>query len=314
MRIAIDGHGGDLGNGMILEALRVLLDSNAEMCKEVEFTVFCRSAELFPGFKTVEIVDATDQQILYHIVKAVAEKKYDCCVSAGETGFYMLQAIKYSRRIVKRPVLVSSMPSLPRYKILLDMGANLTCTEVDLVRFAILGRCYAKIVGNIERPKVSFLNIGLEDSKGPIYIREALSRYNQCFATEQADFIEGDGLFEQDTDVVVMDGYTGNVLIKFAAGLSRFFFRNAKSIARNSPLYGLMAKPLFKKLYTQLNANEHNSAIMMGLEDLIIKAHGNSNVSAFVSTLKYAINACRCYDRLLVECKGELERLEGELM
>lgn len=289
IRIAIDGSGGDFAPQCVIEALKKISIND-----QITYTIFC-TPEHAKCYENAQIEAQICDNPLQTIIQSVKEKAHLACVSAGNTIFYVIEALRNLDKIdgIKRPALVTSSPSYPKDKILVDLGANLTCSDQDLAIFAIMGSVYAKIIGKIDHPKVSFLNIGSESIKGPIYIRQARQLYNQTFR-DNADFIESDELFSKNCDVVVMDGYSGNILIKFAAGLSRFFFKSAKEVAHKNLLNkirGFIAKPLFKQL-SSLKADKHNTALLMGVKGAVIKAHGNSNASAFAASVMYAVDIC----------------------
>lgn len=297
--IAIDGEGGDNAPLMIAQSLSLAV----KHFKNVKWEVYCyqENAELFKKAgvqpNICEKGFGETSTTMQAIVKAVKEKQVHACVSAGNTIFYFMEAIKQLSKLplIKRPALITSMPSKPKDKVIIDIGANLQCSAFDMAMFAVMGRIYAENLFGRENPKVSFLNIGSESIKGPAFIREARFLYNQIFNEKtgaiEADFIEGDEIFTKDIDVVVMDGFTGNILIKFAKGISKFLFNALKNTAKKSVInmiYGLFAKRLLKGM-RELDHNNHNSAILMGIDGLVIKAQGSSSAQAFASTLSYAV-------------------------
>lgn len=311
--IAVDGEGGDFAPQSVAQGLYLA----KKKYPQVQWKVYCyqENVKLFEKIGVNMIVCESEGNesngTMQAIIKAVKNKEAHACVSAGNTTFYFIEAIKHLNKLplIKRPALISSMPSKPKDKVIIDIGANLQCSAFDMAMFAIMGRIYAKQMFDRQKPKVSFLNIGSEPNKGPAYIREARTIYNQIFNENtgdmQADFIEGDELFSKDIDVIVMDGFTGNVLIKFAAGFSKFLFGSLKAAAKKSLInmfYGLFAKRLLKDM-KDLDHHNHNSGILMGLDGLVIKGHGNSNGLAFASTLCYAVKMANQQEEIINKLK-----------
>lgn len=349
VRVGIDGQGGDNSPDMIIEALkRIEIERGAKNSVEsnegaqerdadkldlnswngVEFIVFCypENEKKFESIGCVSKVIVCEKEQENARVTSTMDalinyakdenNQLDACVSAGNTGMYM--ALSYKRfgmsDFIKRPALVSVMPSNPRDKVFLDLGANLQYTERDLVGFAIMGAVYAKHVLGYAKPKVSLLNIGSEDFKGPSQIRQAreicekLAAKNVGF--ECTGFIEGDEIFHADTDVVVTDGFTGNVLLKFAEGLSRFFFSSIKAATKLSwrhKIAGLFTKFLVKST-SKLDPSNHNSATMMGLKKFVVKGHGNSSAKSFYSTIKYASRLAQKHELMTKEIDVLMEK------
>lgn len=311
--IAIDGEGGDHASKTVFEALTLTYNQ----WSNVLLKVFCyqENANIFKQIPNLEVIicptNENGTSTMQAAIHAVKNKEAQACVSAGNTIFYLLESLKTLDKLhlIRRPALISSIPSEPRDKVLVDIGANLQASAMEMAMFAVMGKTYAKYILKRENPKVSFLNVGSETIKGPLYIREAKSLYNQIIKDDidqtdiaiEADFIEGDQVFSHDTDIVVMDGFTGNILLKFAEGLAKFFFRKVKENAYRSfknRIAALFAKPLFKGL-SHLNPEKYNSAILMGVDGLVVKAHGNSNGVAFASSIKYAVEMCEVNDQII---------------
>lgn len=273
--IAIDGTGGDLGHVPILQALTTLKS-------QANWIIFCKDPAHFPNYNTIVCEDA---------ITAMFNHQFDACISAGDTGKYLLTALRSCKRLVRRTPLVSIAPSIHGDKVLLDMGANISCTAEDLLHFAALGKAYAQALDIGD--KVGFLNIGTEEHKGPGFIRDARALYETHFGPSM--FIEPDQLFVTTCDVIVMDGYAGNLVIKAGAGVGQYI----KQILHNQPIWSkLLAYPLLRSLKQSMNTAKHNTAVLMGLDRLVVKAHGNSTAEAFEHSLKYTLKMAKVFTHM----------------
>lgn len=345
LSIAIDGSGGDKAPLFIIDTLLNISNNSIKNCaKEVDLKNEHDQINSYSyndsAYKTVHFNNNESFLVNWHIyctkehlhfyqkaginvqvcdnpmnfaIEDVKNGNAKACISAGNTTHYAIEVLRNLERVtgIKRPALVTTAPSKPRDKVLVDVGANLQCNEYELAMFGVMGAIYAQIIHKIPNPKISFLNIGTEELKGPSYIRGARKLYEQTF-NETAVFIEADEVFSSDVDVITMDGYTGNMLIKFAAGLSKFFFKSVVNIAKSSffnKLRGLVAKPLFKQL-SSLQASKHNTAVLMGVKGIVIKAHGNSDSEAFKHSLEYAVQMCEKYDFILTQLEKKAALLQ----
>jgi glycerol-3-phosphate acyltransferase PlsX len=221
----------------------------------------------------------------------------DACVSAGNTGALMATARYVLKTLpgIDRPAIISAVPGLKGPTFMLDIGANVGCTADHLVQFAVMGSVVASDILDIERPRVGLLNIGIEDIKGNEIVREAgallaASGLNYC------GFVEGDGIFHADVDVVVSDGFVGNVAIKTmegVAGLISSFLR--QEFHRNAlrKLQGVAAKSALNSLRQRVDPRRYNGASLVGLNGIVLKSHGGADAFAFETAVKTAIVEAR---------------------
>jgi glycerol-3-phosphate acyltransferase PlsX len=219
------------------------------------------------------------------------------CVSAGNTGALLATARFVLGMIpgIDRPAIVSAVPAAHGHTVMLDLGANPDCTADQLVQFAVMGSVIATDLHGIDRPRVALLNIGEEDIKGTAEIREAHRRLAAA-PINYTGFVEGDDIFSGDVDVVVTDGFAGNVALKTMEGLAHFIGKVMREEFTRSPLRkigGLAAAPSLKALKTRLDPSAYNGASMVGLAGVVIKSHGGASRAAFASAVRVAITEAR---------------------
>ncbi len=219
------------------------------------------------------------------------------CVSAGNTGALLATARFVLGMIpgIDRPAIVSAVPAAHGHTVMLDLGANPDCTADNLVQFAVMGSVIATDLHGIDRPRVGLLNIGEEDIKGTEEVREAHRRLAAA-PINYAGFVEGDDIFSGNVDVVVTDGFAGNVALKTMEGLAHFIGKVMREEFTRSPLRkigGLAAAPSLKALKTRLDPSAYNGASMVGLAGVVIKSHGGASRAAFASAVRVAITEAR---------------------
>jgi phosphate acyltransferase len=215
----------------------------------------------------------------------VKQGRAGAAVSSGNTGALMAMAKLALRTMpgIDRPALAALLPSLgDKDYVMLDLGANTDCETRNLIEFAIMGAAYARIALGIERPRVSLLNIGTEDLKGTGEIREAATILKDAghLHMDFLGFIEGDKISRGLTDVVVCDGFSGNISLKTMEGTARFvtdLLKRAFTSSIRSKFGFLVSKPATELLRHHLDPNNHNGAVFMGLNGVVVKSHGSAN-------------------------------------
>ena len=217
-------------------------------------------------------------------------------VSAGNTAAIMILSRLHIGMIkgIDRPAICSLIPNKKNYSIFLDLGANVTVTPSNLLQFAIMGYCYFSIINNRNKPKIGILNIGTENNKGLEFLQEASELISKSFLKQNfIGFIEPNNIFSGECDIIVSDGYTGNIMLKSSEGLSNYITSNLKQVftksIKNKLAYKLIEKDiiLFKN---QVNPDMYNGATLIGLNGISIKSHGNANAIAFGYALKQCYN------------------------
>ncbi len=223
------------------------------------------------------------------------------CVSAGNTGVLMGLAKLRLNAIdgIERPALVSILPNQKKGKtVVLDLGANVNCDSKMLVQFAIMGAVMAEEIAGIDSPKVALLNIGEEESKGLDNIREAATVLKSTPNIHYIGYVEGNELLTGKTDVLVCDGFAGNVSLKTMEGVIRVFLSLIKSSTtenkKTSWWMKILKKWLQKRLikrFGHMNPDQYNGASLLGLRGIVIKSHGGANERAFTAAIEQAVHA-----------------------
>lgn len=236
----------------------------------------------------------SSMRVVANLVKA---GQADAAISAGNTG--ALMAI--SRFVLKtlpgidRPAIASTLPSMKGHTYMLDLGANVDCAPEHLLQFGIMGAMLAAALEHDERPSVGLLNIGEEDIKG----NEVVKRAGELLKSSGLNFIgniEGDDIYKGTADVVVCDGFVGNVALKTSEGLARMvsaFLRQEFSRNPLTQLAGLVAMPVLKAFKSRLDPRRYNGASLLGLTGVVVKSHGSADVFAFRHALEQAAEAAR---------------------
>lgn len=222
------------------------------------------------------------------------------CVSAGNTGALMglSKLLLHSIQGIERPALMAVLPALNNQNtIVLDLGANAECNSDMLVQFAIMGSILAKSTLNIDKPRVALLNIGEEDTKGLDRIRVAATVLKASENINFIGYLEGNELLTGKTDVLVCDGFVGNVTLKTLEGLIKIFLSSTQLMtSKPSFLMKLLGHWLQKRIaknFGHLDPNRYNGACLLGLQSIVIKSHGSANQKSFLAAIEQAILAIK---------------------
>jgi len=217
----------------------------------------------------------------------------DACVSAGNTGALMATARFVLKMLpgIDRPAIIAELPSIGGSLHMLDLGANTEGTAGHLFQYALMGSIVAADISGIESPRVALLNIGAEDIKGNDRVREAAAALNAS-TLNYVGFIEGNELFSGRADVVVTDGFTGNVALKTmegTVGLCRHYMRRAFSQSWFGKLQALLARQVLRNLAAEMDSRKYNGATLVGLNAIVIKSHGSADAYAFQHAIDTAV-------------------------
>ncbi|MGB0749289.1 MAG: phosphate acyltransferase PlsX [Magnetospiraceae bacterium] len=313
--IAIDAMGGDRAPNMVIGGLR-------RVCTEfpnVDFLVFgdeSRLTELVdkhPSLKTRCTVqhapDAVNNEdkVAYALrnrrqssmalaINAVKEGEAAAIVSAGSTGALMAMAKLAFRTLpgIKRPAIPSVFPTRKQGKtLMLDLGANVECDAEDLVQFAVMGEVYARQVLGVDKPSIGILNVGSEDMKGHNEVREAAQiLQNSVLPIHFYGFVEGNDIANGTVDVVVTDGFTGNIALKAIEGTANFLvvsLRRAMTTSLLTKIGALLARPALKKFWRELDPRRYNGAMFLGLNGICVKSHGGTDAVGFANAVRVAM-------------------------
>ena len=229
-------------------------------------------------------------------MQAVSEGRAQACLSAGNTGALMGLGLMFLKTLpgVSRPAVCTTFPTVTGKTYVLDLGANIECTAQQLYQFAVLANATAKIVEGIQAPSIKLLNVGEEGTKGGDVIKEAAGLLEDDNEISYRGFIEGDGIFQGHADIVVCDGFTGNIALKTSEGLAKMIgtlLDSAVSTNWATRLIFGTFKRSFAKLRSHLNPSLYNGAYLLGLNGVVIKSHGNASEGAFGHALDVALQA-----------------------
>ena len=226
-------------------------------------------------------------------INLVKEKQAQACVSAGNTGALMATARFVLKMLpgIDRPAIISTLPTIKGKTHMLDLGANVDTRAENLYEFAVMGSVLTSAVENIESPTVGLLNIGEEEVKGNEIVKEA-SRLLADSNLNYIGFVEGDDIYKGTANVVVCDGFIGNVSLKTAEGVSKMISHYMREeFSRNilTKMAALVAMPVLNALRRRIDPRTYNGASFVGLQGIVIKSHGGADVVAFVSAIREAI-------------------------
>ncbi len=314
--IAVDAMGGDHAPHMVIEGVaqaRTLYPDTKFLIFGVE-TVIKPLLEAHPELRAASDIVQTDsivssgdkpsqalrrgrQSSMGLAIQAVKDDQAEVAISAGNTGALMALSKFMLRTMpgIDRPALVSPMPTLRGESVMLDLGANVECDSNNLVQFAIMGAAYANTVLGLSKPTVALLNVGVEDLKGKDSIKAAADvlRASQHLPLSFTGFVEGNDIATGAVDVVVTDGFTGNIALKTAEGTARLVTDLLGRAFRSTimtKLGYLLARHGLKSLRDHMDPNNHNGGVFLGLNGLVMKSHGGANAHGFASAVTSAID------------------------
>ena len=305
--IAVDAMGGDNSPTKVIKGCEIFLKSN----QNVKLTIFGNRnkisnhlLEKYPKHisfihcdeiisdqdKPSAILRSKKESSMRKAIEYIKSKDNIGFVSAGNTGAVtaLSKIILGTLTNIKRPAFCSMIPTSKGFCIMLDLGANKESNENQLLQFSIMGHAFAKIK-NVSNPKIAILNIGTEEGKGKNYLQEAYDLINKSFLKNNfIGYIEPDHITSGKADVIITDGFTGNIALKSAEGLSNFIMNNFKKIFKknfiNNIAYLILKKDLLK-FSNIVNPTKYNGAMVLGLNGVVIKSHGKATPAAFAQAL-----------------------------
>ena len=319
--IAIDVMGGDLGLHTVLPAAIAALARHSSLylilCgNRAHIETYLKSQTLTESIiNRFTIADAQSvvamsetaafairhrrDSSMYVALSQVAEGTAQACVSAGNTGALMAMSCLLVKTIkgISRPAIVASMPTVKGQCLMLDLGANINCKAENLYQFAVMGSALASGVYGLKKPKIGLLNIGSEANKGLHQVVAAAQLLKALPGLNYRGFIEGDEVFSGRVDVVVCDGFAGNVLLKTSEGLAKFI--NVK-VARNLKkslfrrVLTWLAAPVLQDIRQQLDPARRNGATLLGLQAVVVKSHGAATAQGVGCAIDQALVAVEC--------------------
>ncbi|MGQ9425299.1 phosphate acyltransferase PlsX [Gilvimarinus sp. F26214L] len=319
-RIAIDAMGGDFGPRPVLEAVLELVSSH----KNVDFVLVGDRNELETQLISllgssslptrIQILHAPDvvsmddkpstalrqkrESSMWKSLELVQSGEVDACVSGGNTGALMAMG----RYLVKtwpgidRPAICKPVPSSKGHCYLLDLGANINCSADHLVQFALMGSVLAAVSDHNPCPSVGLLNIGEENTKGVEQVRLAARVLAESAKINYAGFVEGDDIYTGDVDVVVCDGFVGNIALKVSEGAAKFLAANVRQVFASNwyaRFAGWVAAPVVNQWRAKFDPVRHNGACFLGLRGTVVKSHGGADSRGFCYAVQMAIEQAR---------------------
>lgn len=320
VRIALDAMGGDHGAAVVLPGAEISLTRHPD----IEFTLFGDRGVLepilegLPGLKVKSRVVHTDVSIrmddkpsqalrygrwkssMWLAIDAVKKGEADAVVSAGNTGALMAMARFNLKMIqgIERPAIAALWPTVKGESIVLDVGASIGADEAHLVNLAAMGSAIARVLFDVERPTVGLLNIGVEEVKGLEQVREAgrILREGNFPHFDYHGFVEGDDIGKGTVDVVVTEGFAGNIALKTAEGTARQlgqYLRAAMNRTLAARLGYLLARQAFRTLREKMDPRRANGGVFLGLNGIVIKSHGGADAEGFAAAIDMGYDMVR---------------------
>ncbi len=334
--LALDAMGGDKAPDMVLKGASLA----RERFPKVKFKIYGPKAILtdklakFKKLATVaEIIDAPDHitneetvsnalrqgknSSMWKAIEAVKSGEANCVVSAGNTGVLMAMSKLQLRSLegIHRPAIASFLPTLKGETVMMDLGANIECNADNIIQFALMGEVFARSVLGLPHPTVGILNVGSEDHKGMEYLKEAAAELAKIEDVAFQGFVEGDDITAGTVDVIVTDGFTGNVALKTAEGVGKLYSQFLRETIKHSLLARigyLFSRSAYKRLRQRLDPRRYNGAVFLGLNGVSVKSHGGTDALGFATAIGVAVDMAthNFYEDLEIKLKkyGEVEK------
>ncbi|MGB5098823.1 MAG: phosphate acyltransferase PlsX [Porticoccaceae bacterium] len=315
--IAVDAMGGDLGTTATIPAVVDFLSGNPD----VQILLFGNESDLRGQLRDrrghvpserLQLIDCPQrvesgdrparalrhkrESSMWRALAAVAEGRASACVSAGETGTLMAMgtAVLGTLPGIERPAICTALPAISGRVYLLDLGANVDCDGDTLHQFARMGVARLQVAEQLRTPRVALLNIGAEAGKGNRAVKAAAELLAADATLNYVGFVEGDGLLRGQADLVVCDGFVGNVALKAMEGTARLVVEQLRATGRSRSRWrSWVARPLFKSALGFLDPGQYNGASMLGLRGVVVKSHGSADSAGFGHALTVALTEAR---------------------
>lgn len=317
VRIAVDAMGGDYGPRITVPSLAETLHKNTSVSallfgdqlslnKHLSALPDKSLQERIEVYHCPQQVEGNDRpsnvirnkrdSSMAQAIKAVAEGEADACISAGNTGALMAFGLLHLKTLpgILRPAICTTMPTMQGHSYILDLGANLDCSPQHLHQFAQLGSLVAGEMDGIANPKVCLLNVGEEENKGGDDLKQAAQMMEQDPLINYCGYLEGDGIFQGKSDVIVCDGFVGNVALKSSEGLVKMvsgMFREVITDNWMTRVAAFFMAGNIRRLRARLDPSHYNGAYLLGLNGVVVKSHGGANKQAYSNALQVAIDA-----------------------
>jgi len=309
VKIAIDAMGGEGSPKKIIDGIEISLKTNKEnffylygqknlLEKEISKNKFTQRYCEIINTENVILDDESPLvavkkgkgSSMWKAVESLKEKKSHISLSAGNTGALLVISRLLLKTIsgISKPALAGLWPNQNNMNVVLDLGANIECSEKNLIDFACMGSALFRSLFENTKPKISLLNVGLEENKGNEILKKTFSilKNSKIKNFEFCGYIEGNHILDGNVDVVITDGFTGNVALKTAEGTANFITKNFKNSLNKLSL--LLSYRSLKKLKNKLDPRKYNGAIFLGLQSPVVKSHGSTDAIGFA----HSINMC----------------------
>ena len=315
IKIAIDSMGGDLGPSTVINGAFIA----SKKIPKIKFVFFGNKQKINLLLKKRNILNISEivhtEQIITNNIKptealrkfknssmfksieSVKSGKSNAVVSSGNTGALMVISTVLMKTIngINRPAIASMFPTMKSKAVMLDLGANIECNVKNILDFAIMGKIFSKTVLGIKKPKIGLLNVGSEVLKGNEIVQSAAKRLTIEKNIDFYGFIEGNDIPRGSVDVIVTDGFTGNIALKTAEGTSELYTDYLKKTF-NDNLYSkfiyMISFPVLKSLWNRVDPGKYNGAMFLGLNGIVVKSHGRSDAKGFANAISLAYDLC----------------------
>tara|TARA_B100000315_G_C14547801_1_gene574152 strand:+ start:355 stop:1359 length:1005 start_codon:yes stop_codon:yes gene_type:complete len=309
IKIAIDAMSGENSPNKIIEGIKISLKSNKEnffylyghenllkneISKNKLLENYCEiiNAEdvILDNESPLSAAKRGKKTSMWKAIESLKEKKSHISLSAGNTGALLVISRLLLKTIdgINKPALAALWPNNNSMNVVLDLGANIKCDEKNLTDFACMGSALFKSLFENERPKIALLNVGLEENKGNEILKKTFSilKNNNLKNFEFYGYIEGNHIMDGKVDVIVTDGFTGNIALKTAEGTANFITKNLRKSLNKLSI--LLSYNSLKKFKDKLDPRKYNGAIFLGLQNPVVKSHGSTDAIGFA----HSINVC----------------------
>ncbi|MCU7882008.1 MAG: phosphate acyltransferase PlsX [Candidatus Thiodiazotropha sp. (ex Lucinoma aequizonata)] len=308
--ISLDAMGGDIGVDVVIpaaleylrwdkETVLVLVGDQDMIKKKLGDHPFGERLHIKHASETVTM-DELPSRVLRNkkdssmrvAIDLVKSAEVNACVSAGNTGALMATSRFVLKMLpnIDRPAIISALPSIKGQTFMLDLGANVDCSAEHLFQFAVMGSETVAAVTDISNPIIGLLNIGQEEIKGNEQVKCAHELLTQS-SLNYVGYVEGNDIYQGGTDVVVSDGFVGNIALKSSEGVAKMISHFIKSEFTKNPLTklaGLLAMPVLKAFRKRIDHRRYNGASLLGLRGIVIKSHGGADKLAFMNAISIA--------------------------
>ena len=311
--IALDAMGGDFGPEVVIPAaakilsrrklLSIILVGDEERLRSCAQKHGIKLDDRLTIQHASEVVEMHDEPALAMrkkkdssmrvAINLVHDGRADAIVSAGNTGALMATARFVLKTLpgIDRPAICTTIPSKNGHTHMLDLGANVDCSAEHLFQFAVMGSVLTEAIDNVESPRVGLLNIGSEAMKGNAQVKAA-DEYLADAPLNYIGFVEGDDIYSEKVDVVVCDGFVGNISLKTAEGVAKlisYYMKEEFKRGLYNKLAGLVALPVLKAFKKRIDPGAYNGASLLGLKGIVIKSHGGADVNAYTNAIEIAV-------------------------